>query len=154
MLVQTITISNYSYSINTKKQLILSDSYKIEFYTLKLISCIMFSLGELQTKTTNKIMNSFLNCWEAKECGREPGGKNVELYGLCSVPEETACNGLNGGENGGRSCWLWRETACTEIMKKSSVQNIRECRECNFYIAVKKTQVTLLWKKFCRTVGK
>ena len=82
-----------------------------------------------------------LNCWEFKKCGREPGGRNILQYGVCSIPVAIDCDGINGGKNGGRACWLWRELACVKIMQKCSVQEIRECRECDFYLFVKKKRV-------------
>lgn len=88
-----------------------------------------------------------INCWEFKKCGREPGGKNAERYGVCSASIEIDCDGLNDGKNGGRSCWLWREFACGKIMKRSSVQNIKECHQCTFYNLVKKNRIKQLWKR-------
>jgi len=87
------------------------------------------------------VMNKKLNCWEFKKCGREPGGRNVSQYGVCSIPLARDCDGINGGKNCGRACWLWRELACVKIMQKCSVQEIRECRECDFYLFVKKKRV-------------
>ena len=74
-----------------------------------------------------------LNCWEFKKCGREPGGRNLALFGPCSVPAATGFNNINNGKNGGRSCWIIRESACEKIMRRCCVQEIRECRQCNFY---------------------
>lgn len=113
-----------------------------------------FAFLNCNQTSRHSVMNRFLNCWEFKKCGREPKGKNTEQYGVCSVAMEITCDGLNGGKNGGRSCWLWRETACAKIMKKSSVQCIRECRECNFYYSVKQARLDQLWKKFYRIVGR
>ncbi|MCI5137283.1 MAG: hypothetical protein D3922_02440 [Candidatus Electrothrix sp. AR1] len=85
-------------------------------------------------------MDKKLNCWEFKKCGREPGGRNVSQYGVCSIPVAIDRDGINGGKNGGRACWMWRELACIKIMQKCSVQEIRECRECDFYLSVKKSR--------------
>lgn len=80
-----------------------------------------------------------LNCWEFKKCGREPGGRNIAQYGICSIPVAVDSDGMNDGKNGGRACWLWRESACGDIMRKCSVEEIRECRECDFYKSVSET---------------
>ena len=47
-------------------------------------------------------MKSSQNCWEAKKCGREPHGSNVNELGVCPAAVDTASDGLNGGKNGGR----------------------------------------------------
>jgi hypothetical protein len=114
------------------------------------------STGERGAKVLEgeHIHDTGLNCWEYKKCGREPGGKYVEKYGICLVAIEKNCDGLNGGKNGGRSCWLWRESACAKIMKKSSIQNIRECRACAVYNSIKSKRLKQLWKNFYRIAGK
>jgi hypothetical protein len=86
----------------------------------------------------DELMNdNNLNCWQFKKCGREPGGKNVLEYGVCLIPVEIGLDGTNNGKNGGRSCWMQREYACEEIMRTCNVQEIRECRQCDFYKIVK-----------------
>ncbi|XCN75156.1 MAG: two-CW domain-containing protein [Candidatus Electrothrix aestuarii] len=81
-----------------------------------------------------------MNCWEFKQCGREPGGSNIEKYGSCSVPVSVEHNGINNGKNGGRSCWILREAACEKIMRACRVDEIKECRQCRFHIHVKKSE--------------
>ena len=41
------------------------------------------------------------NCWEFKNCGRQPGGSNVNDLGLCPAATDTSSDGLNRGKNGG-----------------------------------------------------
>lgn len=45
------------------------------------------------------------NCWEFNRCGREPGGANA-ADGVCPVSVETNHEGVNGGTNAGRHCWV------------------------------------------------
>ncbi|MCI5125617.1 MAG: hypothetical protein D3925_14370 [Candidatus Electrothrix sp. AR5] len=47
-----------------------------------------------------------LKCWELNECGREPGGKNVILYGVCPAAIDETINGIHNGKNGGRCSWV------------------------------------------------
>ncbi len=69
-----------------------------------------------------------LNCWEFNRCGRGPGGDKVEELGLCPAAAETRLGGLNGGHNGGRSCWGVPGTSCAgSVNEKISV-----CLECPF----------------------
>ncbi|MCI5219061.1 MAG: hypothetical protein D3914_07680 [Candidatus Electrothrix sp. LOE2] len=81
-----------------------------------------------------------INCWEFKKCGREPGGRNIEKYGCCSVPVSIEYDGMNNGKNGGRSCWILRESACEKIMRACRVDEIKECRQCHFHTYVRKTE--------------
>ncbi|MCI5209658.1 MAG: hypothetical protein D3910_12890 [Candidatus Electrothrix sp. ATG2] len=82
-----------------------------------------------------------MNCWEFKECGREPGGKNISVFGVCPVSVSFGFDSVNNGKNGGRACWIIRESACEQIMRKCCVQEMRECRECDFFVSLKKSRV-------------
>ncbi|MCI5118739.1 MAG: hypothetical protein D3913_12480 [Candidatus Electrothrix sp. LOE1_4_5] len=78
--------------------------------------------------------DSEINCWELKKCGREPGGKNIEKYGLCFV--SVSINGRNGGQ----FCWSLRESACESIMQECQVNELKECRQCTFYISIQESE--------------
>ena len=41
------------------------------------------------------------NCWEAKNCGREPGGTKVGEMGICPTAIEKRLDGVHSGKNGG-----------------------------------------------------
>jgi hypothetical protein len=43
------------------------------------------------------------NCWQFKNCGREPGGKKASELGICPAASETRLNTINSGKNGGRA---------------------------------------------------
>jgi len=47
-----------------------------------------------------------LNCWEFKNCGREPGGLLTDQLGECPVARALRFDGLNGGIAAGRACWM------------------------------------------------
>ncbi len=53
-----------------------------------------------------------LNCWEMKNCGREPGGAHANNLGICSATVETRLDGIHDGRNAGRSCWVVAGTPC------------------------------------------
>ena len=80
-----------------------------------------------------------INCWEFQKCGREPGGKNIDKYGVCFVPVSIEYNGINDAKNEGRFCWSLRESACENIMRKCRVNEIKECRRCTFYIFIQES---------------
>jgi len=39
------------------------------------------------------------NCWEFKQCGREPGGLLSDELGVCPASTETRLDGVHGGKN-------------------------------------------------------
>ena len=75
------------------------------------------------------------NCWEFRDCGRQPGGVNVKKYGLCPASTLTAVNGINGGINGGRTCWALTGTMSgpTEKVQGIFARTISSCYACKFY---------------------
>ena len=73
------------------------------------------------------------NCWEFKKCGREPGGAKVEELGVCPAADDTSCNELNGGKNGGRICWAVAGTFCGDEVQGTFAQKRMSCMSCEFY---------------------
>jgi hypothetical protein len=111
-----------------------------KLHTIPRLSKLLNSYGVDRYAWGSNLMNNKLNCWEFKKCGREPGGKNLSVFGVCSVPVTIGFDNVNNGKNGGRSCWIIRESACEEVMRKCCVQEIRECRQCDFYRFVNETE--------------
>ncbi|MCI5211945.1 MAG: hypothetical protein D3910_24915 [Candidatus Electrothrix sp. ATG2] len=83
-----------------------------------------------------------LNCWEFKECGREPGGKHVALYGVCVAATETRADGIHDGRNGGRCCWVIAASSCT--FRRTNDSLFTNCNECDFYSLVKESSELLI----------
>lgn len=52
----------------------------------------------------------------------------------------TSSNGVNGGENAGRICWLIAHTMCTGGPDATFEDMIRTCSECDFYQLVKEEE--------------
>ena len=77
------------------------------------------------------------NCWEYKMCGREPGGAKIKAYGVCPAAMEMRLNGIHGGFNGGRSCWVVPGTLCERDLKKNCKDDFEICTICDFYQHVK-----------------
>lgn len=73
------------------------------------------------------------NCWEFNGCGREPGGENVLRHGLCPVSVQGETDGIHHGKNGGRCCWVLRQTLYKGHMSCLCLHKEQECRECAFY---------------------
>ncbi|WP_169853086.1 methyl-accepting chemotaxis protein [Anaerohalosphaera lusitana] len=61
-------------------------------------------------------------CWEYKDCGRIPGGKNVDSLGVCpAYPDH------------GHECWNVAGTFCGGKVQGSQAQKLMSCVECGFY---------------------
>ena len=75
-----------------------------------------------------------VNCWEFKKCRREPGGAHIRDLGICPATKEERLNGVHGGKNGGRSCWVLAGTLCKGKMQGTFAQKDRNC---DFYKSVK-----------------
>ena len=67
------------------------------------------------------------------QCGREPGGGQVEKQGVCPAADNPVFNGLNQGEGAGRACWLVAGTFCKGKIQGSFAGKKESCRECEFY---------------------
>jgi signal transduction histidine kinase len=76
------------------------------------------------------------NCWEVKNCGREPGGAKVAELGACPAATETRADGVNQGRNGGRVCWAIVGTMCAGEVQGTYASKIPSCLNCEFYQSV------------------
>lgn len=74
-----------------------------------------------------------LNCWEFKKCGRAPGGPKVDELGVCPAAIETKTDGVHGGKNGGRACWVIAGALCSGQVQGTFAMKERACFECDFY---------------------
>jgi hypothetical protein len=73
-----------------------------------------------------------LNCWQFKNCGKEPGGQNVKKSGICPIALESSANGLNGGVNGGRICWVIADILKQCVVRCDKLHRKHECFACDF----------------------
>ena len=74
-----------------------------------------------------------LNCWEYKKCGRESGGKNAHLLGVCPASTLSLANGFLEGVNGGRACVYVTGTFCSGTIQCTFKDKEKECLDCDFY---------------------
>lgn len=81
-----------------------------------------------------------LNCWEMKNCGREPGGAHADDLGICPAAVETRLDGIHEGKNAGRSCWVVAGTLCRGDAQGTFAQKHRNCERCDFYLMVKEEE--------------
>ena len=81
-------------------------------------------------------MESKLNCWEFKNCGREPGGKHAVDLGVCPAATDFRFTGTNGGENAGRYCWRIAGTLCDGDVQGIFAEKALTCCKCDFFLQV------------------
>lgn len=77
------------------------------------------------------------NCWEIKNCGREPGGRNTLERGICPAASNELYSGINRGRNGGRICWAIAGTFCGDKVQGDFAQKSVSCMSCEVFRLVK-----------------
>jgi hypothetical protein len=70
-------------------------------------------------------------------CGREPGGKNVNIFGECPAATDERLDELHGGKNAGRACWVVAGTFCEGKAQGTFAQKYQNCTTCDFFRQVK-----------------
>lgn len=83
-----------------------------------------------------------INCWEYKKCGRQAGGEHVHDLGICPATVEDRLNGVHGGVNAGRSCWVIAGTLCKGEVQGTFAHKYKNCENCDFYKKVKAEEFT------------
>lgn len=81
-----------------------------------------------------------LNCWEFKECGREPSGVRAAELGVCPVCTEDRLDSVHGGRSGGRSCWVVAGSLCGGRVQGTFAAKYGNCKNCDFYGLVRKEE--------------
>jgi len=75
------------------------------------------------------------NCWEVMRCGRGPAGTNGNV---CPAGTETRLDGVHGGINAGRACWIVAGTECVDGMTSGKfAKKMETCFNCAFYRLVR-----------------
>ena len=73
------------------------------------------------------------NCWEFSSCGCQPGGENVDVFGVCPAAISVSHDGINHGKNAGRICWAVAGTLCEGEVRGVIAKKFPSCLECAFY---------------------
>jgi len=84
-----------------------------------------------------------INCWEFKNCGREPGGKKSAELGVCPATTYPDLDGAHNGRNAGRACWAIAGSLCGGKVQGTYAQKLNNCWRCEFMNAVKKEEEPL-----------
>jgi hypothetical protein len=80
------------------------------------------------------------NCWEFKQCGRETGGVNADTLGVCPASTAEGLEGIHGGKNAGRACWMVAGTYCRGKTSGTFISKYKDCKECDFYKHVREEE--------------
>jgi len=80
------------------------------------------------------------NCWEHKNCGRQPGGHKAHDLGICPVTINQELHGAHGGTNAGRACWVVAGSLCGGKVQGTYAQKLTNCWRCDFMNQVKKDE--------------
>jgi hypothetical protein len=83
---------------------------------------------------------SKLNCWEFKNCGRQPEGEHIHDMGLCPASMEERLDGEHNGTNAGRACWVVSGTFCKGEVQGTFANKFKNCGKCDFYNLVKEEE--------------
>jgi hypothetical protein len=78
-----------------------------------------------------------LNCWEFKNCQRQPGGAETAEFGVCPAAVDESSEGVNSGVNAGRYCWKVSGTFCGGKVQGAFAQKAKSCATCDFFKTVK-----------------
>ena len=88
-----------------------------------------------------EVSEEFLrNCWEMVRCGREVGGSNAKVLGVCPVATDSRLDGINRGRNGGRACWTVSGTQICWGEPATGVPKAVSCLNCSFLRQVEKEE--------------
>ena len=80
------------------------------------------------------------NCWEFKKCGREPGGKKAAELGVCPATVHQDLDGIHGGKNAGRACWVVAGSLCGGKIQGTYASKLANCWRCDFMNRVKQEE--------------
>jgi hypothetical protein len=80
------------------------------------------------------------NCWEVKNCGREPGGDKVGELGVCPASIAEEYEGINRRRKAGRICWAVAGTFCKGEVQGTFARKLGNCLSCPFYLQVEKEE--------------
>ena len=80
------------------------------------------------------------NCWEFKQCGREPGGARADQLDVCPAATAESFDGTNKGKNAGRYCWRVAGTFCEGKVEGFFASGLMSCALCDFYRSVQETE--------------
>jgi len=88
-----------------------------------------------------------LNCWQFMGCRvQKKDGLFHKICGhyLCPVFMEKEFDGVHGGINGGRACWIVSRTTCYGTIQGTYEEKYQTCMACDFYLSVTEEENDLI----------
>ena len=73
-------------------------------------------------------------------CRKNVSGFTSDEFGVCPAVTCKTLNGIHGGMNGGRSCWMVTGTMCGNKIQGDCQYKAENCVQCIFYHQVKKEE--------------
>ncbi len=70
-------------------------------------------------------------------CRKNVSGFTSDEFGVCPAVTCKALNGVHGGINGGRACWMVTGTMCGDKIQGSYQYKAENCSQCEFFLLVK-----------------
>ncbi len=95
-----------------------------------------FELTILSSVHRTTEMDIKYNCWEYMKCGKGPDENKTDPSRTCPAAANNVSDGLNGGRNGGRICWLIAETKCCGEVEHANQNRKNPCFSCGFRFKV------------------
>lgn len=86
----------------------------------------------MTTLTEEKPMAAKLNCWEVMKCHHathSPDG----CPAFTGKGTATKLDGVHGGRNAGRACWVIAGTRCAGKVQGEFALKANNCMQCQFY---------------------
>lgn len=78
-------------------------------------------------------------------CGREPGGTNAPAVGVCPAAAAVVLDGVHGGTNAGRACWVVAGTFCKGRAAQGTFANkYADCGKCRFFREIRREELALV----------
>ncbi len=73
-------------------------------------------------------------------CRKNVSGFTSDEFGVCPAVTCKTLNGVHGGINGGRACWMVTGTMCGNKIQGSYQYKAESCIQCIFFHHVKKEE--------------
>lgn len=77
-----------------------------------------------------------INCWEVMKCGKTGLGIRGRFQEICPARLEARLDGIHGGRNGGRACWVIENTLCGGKRPETTEVKRAGCASCKFFLQV------------------
>lgn len=75
-------------------------------------------------------MGTKKNCWDVMACHKDD----------CPAKHEQRLDGVHGGVNAGRACWVVAGTRCKGVVQGEFAQKVQNCLICKFYLQVREEE--------------